>query len=118
MDRTTARADLARSSLTLHTRRSMINLRRGKIIGLILLPLAALLFVQSNCPEQGLSVSTDGRRLARLKNRAGPPLQEDFDGRVTLAALLQAGDDRQRWSESRAAAVEGYVLLVKKAGIE
>ena len=96
----------------------MTNLRRGKITGLILLPVAALLLVQMNCPEQGLSISTDGRRLARLKNRAVPPLREEFDGRVTLAALLQAGDDRQRWSESRAAAVEGYVLLVKKAGIE
>ncbi|HVF90969.1 MAG TPA: hypothetical protein VNH22_12950 [Blastocatellia bacterium] len=96
----------------------MIDLRRGKIIGLMLLPVAALLFIQSNCPEQGLSISKDGRRLARLKNRVSPPLQEDFEDRVTLAALLQPGDDRQRWSESRAAAIEGYVLVVKKAGIE
>jgi len=42
----------------------------------------------------------------------------DFDQRVTLAALLAPGDDQARWSASRAATVEGYVVAVKEGSIE
>ena len=32
--------------------------------------------------------------------------------------MLQSGDDRERWSESRAARVEGYVLSIEKGPLE
>ena len=96
---------------------------RLKIIGLVLLAatgalITALFFVQSKCPPSGFALSTGVGESARRKNRTDPPRQTDFDGRVTLAALLQPGEDRARWSEARAAAVEGYVLEVKQGGIE
>ena len=41
-----------------------------------------------------------------LKNRTVLPTVVDFDHSVTLEALLRPGDDRRRWSNNRAAAIE------------
>jgi hypothetical protein len=98
-------------------------LKRLKILSLVLLLLAALLaavliFMQSNCPLAGSALTQKMRAFVRLKNRTALPQQVDFDSRVTLAALLQPGEDRARWSASRAAAIEGYVVGVGRGGIE
>ena len=98
-------------------------MKRWKIFSLILLLLvaalaAALIFMQSNCPLEGTALTQKMRAFVRLKNRNGLPQQADFDGRVTLAALLQPGEDRARWSASRAGAIEGYVVSVSMGGIE
>ena len=85
---------------------------------LILLLAAALVLAQSNCPRQGSAFSHSTRAFVRLKNRIELPQETDFDPRVTLAALLQPGDDRSRWSTSRAATIEGYVVAVRTGGIE
>jgi len=58
------------------------------------------------------------RRGARLKNREAPPRPEEFDAGVTLDSVTRPGDDRERWSESRAARLEGYVVEVRRAGPE
>ena len=67
---------------------------------------------------EGIALSDGARAFNRLKNRTGPPRANDFDGRVTLAELLRPGEDRGRWSEARAAALEGYVIVVQKGGVE
>jgi hypothetical protein len=95
----------------------------SKSIGLTLLAASALsvaaLFVAGPaCPAGGLGVTAAARGAARLKNRETPPRPEDFDARVTLASLVAPGDDRGRWSETRAASVEGYVVEVRRAGAE
>lgn len=60
-----------------------------------------------------------GKRVFNaLKNRAAPPAPGDFDNAVTLAALLVPGDDRRRWSDTRAGRVEGYVIRVYDAAPE
>jgi hypothetical protein len=94
-----------------------------KRVGLTLLigavTLTAALFLKGpECPPAGLGISARARRAARLKNREALPQPEDFDPRVTLSSLTEPVDDRHRWSEARAAAVEGYVVEVKKAGAE
>ena len=58
------------------------------------------------------------RALNALKNRTALPAAADFDPRVTLDAILAPGDDRRRWHDSRAAAIEGYVVRVLDAGPE
>ena len=94
------------------------------VLGVILLPpllLAAVMLVRGRgvlCPAEGFALSRSGREFARLKNRAAVPKPEDFDESVSLGALLRPGDDRGRWSESRAARVEGYVVEVVEAGVE
>jgi hypothetical protein len=96
---------------------------RPKTIMLVLLTVAGsvaavLLVARPECPPQGLALSPGVREAVRLKNRTALPRREDFDGGVSLAALLRPGDDRSRWSEARAAALEGFVVEVKKGGIE
>lgn len=80
--------------------------------------LAALILARPGCPAAGLVPTPGARHTARLKNRETPPRPEDFDPRVTLASLTQPGDDRLRWSEARAAVLEGYVVEVRRAGPE
>ena len=58
------------------------------------------------------------RTFNALKNRTALPTAADFDPRVTLEALLAPGDDRTRWSQTKAATVEGYVVRVHDAGPE
>lgn len=96
---------------------------RKKSVGLAVLIGAGALVLTSiltwvDCPAPGLGLTPAARRAARLKNREAAPRPEEFDARVTLDALTRPGDDRGRWSETRAAAVEGYVVEVKSAGVE
>jgi len=86
------------------------------VIVLILVLTFALL--DRYCPASGLPLSSARRAEHRLKNRVSFPSSEDFDTRVTVAALLQPGDDQNRWSDTRAARIEGYVVSVGRAGIE
>jgi hypothetical protein len=83
------------------------------LVAAALLPAAQLIH-----PPQGIALSADARAFNRLKNRAEPPRESDFDERVTLAGLLRPGEDRGRWSASSAAAVEGYVIAVREGGVE
>ena len=93
-------------------------MRRLKIIGPFVLLAAALLFAQWNCPPEGCAISRNSREFARLKNRTTLPQAPDFDNRATLAAILQQGEDTARWSDTRAAALEGYVVEVQEGAIE
>ena len=98
---------------------------RAKLVGLTLLPLACaaaavvfLLQPLAYCPPSGAALTPARRDFLRLKNRDAPPSPQDFDARVTLEALSLAGEDRGRWSESRAGRVEGYVVEVVEGGVE
>jgi hypothetical protein len=79
---------------------------------------ASILFARPDCPQQGLALTTEVRAFASLKNRTLLPRPVDFDERVTLETLLEPGDDRDRWTEGRAAKIEGYVVGVTRGGIE
>ena len=72
----------------------------------------------NNCPSVGIALTGRARQLHRLKNRTALPQAADFDSRVTLDALLQPGDDRERWSTDRAARIQGQVIDVAYAGTE
>lgn len=101
----------------------MLLRRHAKAVGIALLSVAAavavvLFLIRPGCPASGLALTPGARERARLKNREALPRPEEFDAGVTLDALLRPGDDRLRWSESRAAVLEGYVVEVKSAGPE
>jgi len=92
---------------------------RAKWLAAVALVAAALLLAaQFVSPPEGVALSAGARAFNRLKNRTALPGAADFDERVTLAELLRPGDDRGRWSASRAAAVEGYVVAVREGGVE
>lgn len=69
------------------------------------------------CPAK-VVLPAGKRAFNALKNRQTVPTAADFDGRVTLEAMLAPGDDRARWQHTRAAALEGYVVRVHEAGPE
>jgi hypothetical protein len=95
-----------------------MRIRARLLLAPVCLLIAALAFSQVYCPRCGIPLTPQHWVTAPLKNRTELPQRSNFDGRVTLDALLQPGDDRGRWSESRAAAVTGYVVEVKEAGVE
>ena len=85
---------------------------------LIVLFITAWLLLARNCPSAGIALTSRARDLHRLKNRTAFPQAADFDSRITLDALLQRGDDRNRWSTDRAARIQGEVIDVAYAGTE
>ncbi|HEX8087944.1 MAG TPA: hypothetical protein VF762_03780 [Blastocatellia bacterium] len=93
-------------------------MRRLRIIAPIFLLALALFLAQYICPLQGIGLSESKREFNSLKNRSALPRESDFDYAVTLASLLQPGEDRARWAASRAAAVQGYVVAVREGSVE
>lgn len=90
------------------------------VVALAALSVVALLFTlaRTRCPTSGVSFTPAKAALSRLKNRGAAPRAEDFDPRVTLASLLEPGDDRARWQNERAARIEAYVVAVGEARVE
>jgi hypothetical protein len=94
-------------------------MRRRRTFLVVVVLLATLitlwLILAFNCPSAGIALTTRARNLHRLKNRTSIPQATDFDSRVTLDALLQPGDDANRWSNTRAARIQGEVIDVAYA---
>lgn len=95
--------------------RTRVLLLVGVLIPLLLI---AWLVLAQNCPSAGIALTVRARDLHRLKNRTALPQPADFDSRITLDALLQPGDDTNRWSINRAARIQGEVIDVAYAGTE
>jgi hypothetical protein len=72
----------------------------------------------NNCPPEGDAKSAAVRALDRLKNRDTAPAPGQINKAITLAELLQPGDDRGRWKVNVGAEIVGYVWDVKPGGIE
>ena len=66
----------------------------------------------------GDATDMKARALNRLKNRSSAPSQRDIDPRITLHTILATGNDVNRFSETKAATVTGYVVSAKPGGIE
>lgn len=81
-------------------------------VGIVLVVLLTWLVLALNCPAAGIALTPNARKLHRLKNRTEFPKPSDFDSRIMLDALLQPGDDQNRWSSDRAGRVQGYVIDV------
>lgn len=85
---------------------------------MLLLIAAALSLMQFNALPNGISFTRRMHALNQLKNRTLHPQEIDYNGEVTLSALVQFGDDTGRWSDQSAARIEGYVLAVRDGSIE
>lgn len=97
----------------------MVRNRRFLLIGVVVaVVLVGWLVLALNCPSAGIAITGRTRQLHSLKNRTAMPQAADFDPRVTLDALLQRGNDTDRWSTDRAARVQGLVIDVAYAGTE
>jgi hypothetical protein len=86
------------------------------VVGLVVAIVFGLwLDLARNCPSVGIALTPRARALHRLKNRTALPQATDFDTQVTLDALLEPDDDRNRWSTTRAARLQGQVIDVAYA---
>lgn len=89
------------------------------VVGVVIVVVFAVwLILARSCPSAGIALTVRARDLHYLKNRTRLPRESDFDSRITLDALLQRGDDRNRWSTNRAARIQGEVIDVAYAGSE
>ena len=95
---------------------------RRRLVPLICILIAVFIIawvsLSRNCPSAGIALTSRARSLHRLKNRTAFPQAADFDSRITLEALLQPGNDSNRWSTDRAARIQGEVIDVAYAGSE
>ena len=80
--------------------------------------LSAIYRIFNDCPPIGDAISEEAILLNKLKNRFRIPDESDFDTSITLARILEEGDDNMRWSVHKAARITGYVYEVKAGGIE
>jgi hypothetical protein len=85
--------------------------------GAVALALAVLSGACATCPLH-VFLPPGKRALNTLKNRTTPPTAADVDARLTLEAMLAPGDDRRRWQQTRAGAIEGYIVRVHDAAPE
>ncbi len=88
------------------------------LIVVVALALSTPWWIVYTCPVQHALIGEEELALIALKNRTRQPAESDFEQRVTLEAVLARGDDRARWSDERAAALEGYVVAVQPGAIE
>jgi hypothetical protein len=72
----------------------------------------------NGCGMEGDASSPALRELNLLKNRYTTPEPQQIDSRVSLAAMLEPGDDRGRWNDRQAAEITGYVWETKVGGVE
>jgi hypothetical protein len=72
----------------------------------------------TDCPVEGDAKSDRVRELNTLKNRWRMPASSDFDTLITLAEILEKGNDRNRWNVEKAVRITGYVFDVKIGGVE
>jgi hypothetical protein len=68
------------------------------------------------CPPEGTAKSAKEKDLNRHKNRYVKPKASDIDKKVTLAKMLAPGDDTNRFTEDKAATIEGYVINASPGG--
>ena len=97
----------------------LVRNRRLLVVGGVFLAVFLVwLLLALNCPTTGIAITNRAARAHRLKNRTALPQVADFDPRVTLDALLQRGNDHDRWSTDHAARIQGLVVDVAYAGAE
>ena len=90
----------------------------------ILAPLlrAADIYVEQESPKKPCRLTGNAKPGSTMaaqntkKNRWTGPGAQDIDPKVTLAAMIKPGNDRNRFNKSRAARIVGFVADVKPKG--
>jgi len=95
-------------------------MKRSLLAGLFvaLLAIPAGLAQAQDCPLEGNAVRQAVRDANVLKNRETAPADNDIDQNVTLAAMVEPGEDQDRFSNDQAASIVGWVVNVKPGGKE
>jgi hypothetical protein len=68
------------------------------------------------CPPQGDAKKTKIQQLNELRARLEEPSDDDYDDTADIGALIEPGDDSQRWQSTTAVEITAYVLDVQDGG--
>jgi hypothetical protein len=90
----------------------------GEIIEPAAAPGAPIAGLYRGCPPEGNATQERYQAGNRLKNRATFPAAGDIDPNVSLSAMVQTGDDENRWDDARAASIVAYVVRAGPTGAE
>ena len=72
-----------------------------------------------DCPMEGSAKSECTQDQNRLKNRwNSAPSDNQINADITLGAILEQGDDEDRWSNDDGAEITGYVASIEATGPE
>jgi hypothetical protein len=82
------------------------------------LDLTTIRLNEQDCGPEGLAKSVPGKAIDKAKNRFDLPTEDDIDPDVSLAAMLAPGKDKDRFSQKKAATVQGIVIEVIVGGKE
>ena len=97
-------------------RKSLLAVAVGALAVLGALPLAAQSGSAGNCPPQGDAKKAKIQQLNELRARMVEPSDDDYDDTADVSALIEPGDDSQRWQSSTAVEITAYVLDVQDGG--
>src|SRR5512135_2189178 len=86
----------------------------GTLAALAAVPLCAQ--SGSACPPQGDAKKAKIQRLNELRARMEEPSDDDYDDTADASALIEPGDDTDRWQNSTAVEITAYVLDVQDGG--
>jgi len=64
----------------------------------------------ASCPLQGDAKNKRVRKLNILKRRMSSSKSTELDNKVTLATLVESGNDTDRFDTSKGATIDGYVI--------
>jgi hypothetical protein len=73
---------------------------------------------EQDCPPEGNAKSERISKLNVFKNRIVFPTKKDIDTLITLRKMLEPGNDVDRWQNTKAVCITGYVYEVKSGGQE
>ena len=88
----------------------------GALAVLGALPLAAQSGSGGACPPQGDAKKAKVRQLNELRARMEEPSDDDYDDTADASALIDPGDDSDRWQSSTAVEITAYVIDVQDGG--
>ncbi len=88
----------------------------GALAVLGALPLAAQSGSGGVCPPQGDAKKAKVRQLNELRARMEEPSDDDYDDTADASALIDPGDDSDRWQSSTAVEITAYVIDVQDGG--
>ena len=97
-------------------RKSLLAVAVGALAVLGALPLAAQSGSAGGCPPQGDAKKAKIQQLNELRARMVEPSDDDYDDTADVSALIEPGDDSQRWQSSTAVEITAYVLDVQDGG--
>lgn len=95
-------------------KRGLVASLLGTLLALAAAPLRGQ--TAGSCPPQGDAKKAKIQRSNELRARMQEPSDDDYDDTADVSALIEPGDDGQRWQSDTAVEITAYVIDVQDGG--